>query len=130
MLMGASFPRRCFARRGGGNGGRGRADDADFYQMLGLDRSASSSDIKKAYFKLAKQYHPDVNPSDEAKEKFAKINNAYETLSDDSKRRIYDQTGMTGDEQAQDPFGGQGPFGGGNPFGGGQGFAGFERFSE
>ena len=59
-----------------------------------------------------------MNPSDEAKEKFSKINNAYETLSDEGKRRVYDQTGMTGDEQAQDPFGGQGPFGAGG-FGGG-----------
>ena len=49
---------------------------------------------------IAKKYHPDVNPSSEAKEKFAKINNAYETLSDEGKRRVYDQTGMTGDEQA------------------------------
>ena len=46
--------------------------------------------IKKAYFKLAKKYHPDVNPSAEAKEKFSKINNAYETLNDDNKRRVYD----------------------------------------
>ena len=80
---------------------------------------------------MAKQYHPDVNPGAEAKEKFAKISNAYETLSDENKRRVYDQTGMTGDEQAQDPFGGQGPFGPGGPFGnGGSGFAGFEGFSD
>ena len=72
-----------------------------------------------------------MNPSAEAKEKFSKINNAYETLNDENKRRVYDQTGMTGDEQAQDPFGGQGPFGAGGPFGGGgQGFAGFEGFSD
>jgi len=92
-----------------------------------VDRNASAADIKKSYFKLAKQYHPDVNDTAEAKDKFAKINNAYETLSDDSKRRVYDSTGMTGDEQAQDPFGGQNPFTGANgPFG--QGFAGFEGF--
>lgn len=90
-----------------------------------MSRGADQNDIKKAYFKLAKKYHPDVNKTPEAEEKFAKINNAYETLSDDNKRRVYDQTGMTGDEQAQDPFGGQGPFGaGGNPFGGFGGFGG------
>lgn len=95
--------RREFARRGGGSSSGNGADspnDKDFYGLLGLDRNSSPSDIKKAYFQMAKQYHPDVNPSAEAKEKFAKINNAYETLSDDNKRRVYDQTGMTGDEQA------------------------------
>ena len=53
---------------------------------------------KLFYFNLAKKYHPDVNKTPEAKEKFAGINNAYETLSDENKRRVYDQTGMTGDE--------------------------------
>ena len=78
--------KREFARRGGGGSG----SDKDYYDMLGVDRGASASDIKKAYFQLAKKYHPDVNPGAEAKEKFAKINNAYETLSDDGKRRVYD----------------------------------------
>jgi curved DNA-binding protein CbpA len=55
-----------------------------------VGKSASQDDIKKAYFKLAKQYHPDVNKAPEAKEKFATINEAYETLGDESKRRIYD----------------------------------------
>ena len=63
-----------------------------------MDRSTSQTDIKKAYFNMAKKYHPDVNKTDAAKEKFTKINDAYETLSDDQKRRVYDQTGMTGDE--------------------------------
>lgn len=95
-LVTPSVAQRAFAR-----GGRGGGDnDKDYYSMLGLDRNASASDIKKNYFNLAKKYHPDVNPSAEAKEKFAKINNAYETLSDEGKRRVYDQTGMTGDEQA------------------------------
>ncbi len=94
-MLASSLPKRCFARRGGGRGG---TNDNDYYGLLGLDRNADSSDVKKAYFKLAKQYHPDLNPGEEAKEKFAKINNAYETLSDDTKRRVYDQTGMTGDE--------------------------------
>ena len=71
----------------------------DFYNELGISKSASQEEIKKAYFTLAKKYHPDVNKTPEAKERFSHINNAYETLSDENKRRVYDQTGMTGDEQ-------------------------------
>lgn len=71
----------------------------DFYSTLGVAKNASQDEVKKAYFKLAKTYHPDVNKAPEAKEKFAQINEAYETIGDESKRRIYDQTGMTGDEQ-------------------------------
>ena len=62
----------------------------DFYDELSCHKSASQDDLKKAYFKLAKKYHPDVNKTSEAKERFSKINNAYETLSDDGKRRVYD----------------------------------------
>ena len=62
----------------------------DFYSTLGVGRGANQDEIKKAYFKLAKEYHPDVNKAPEAKEKFATINEAYETLGDDSKRRVYD----------------------------------------
>ena len=69
-----------------------------FVEILGVSRGVSSDDIKKAYFKLAKQYHPDINKQPEAKEKFAEINDAYETLSDESKKKIYDSTGMTGNE--------------------------------
>ena len=98
VLHSDSQPKRHFARRGSNSAGGSGNDDSDFYSLLGIDRNASQSDIKKSYFQLAKKYHPDVNPSSEAKEKFAKINNAYETLSDEGKRRIYDQTGMTGDE--------------------------------
>lgn len=81
----------------------------DYYKTLGVDRSASATDLKKAYFKKAKEFHPDVNKSSGAKEKFAEINEAYETLGDDQKKRVYDNTGMSGDEQqqaGQDPFGG------------------------
>ena len=70
----------------------------DYYDILGVPRSASAADLKKAYFKKAKEFHPDVNKSEGAKEKFASINEAYEVLGDDSKKRVYDQTGMTGDE--------------------------------
>lgn len=55
----------------------------DYYSILEVDRNASSNDIKKAYFKKAKEFHPDVNKSDGAKEKFNEINEAYETLGDE-----------------------------------------------
>ena len=62
----------------------------DFYSTLNVGKGASQDEIKKAYFKLAKEFHPDVNKAPEAKEKFAVINEAYETLGDESKRRVYD----------------------------------------
>jgi len=71
----------------------------DFYNELGVSRNATQAELKAAYFKLAKKYHPDVNKTEVAKERFSHINNAYETLSDGNKRAVYDQTGMTGDEQ-------------------------------
>jgi DnaJ-class molecular chaperone len=70
----------------------------DYYDVLGVGRSTTPSDIKKAYFQKAKEFHPDVNKSEGAKEKFEAINEAYETLGDDSKKRVYDTTGMSGDE--------------------------------
>lgn len=63
-----------------------------------MNRDATVNDLKKAYFKKAKEYHPDVNKEAGAKEKFAEINEAYEVLGDEGKKRVYDQTGMTGDE--------------------------------
>lgn len=62
----------------------------DFYSTLNVNKGSSQDEIKKAYFKLAKEYHPDVNKAPEAKEKFASINEAYETLGDEQKRKIYD----------------------------------------
>ena len=66
----------------------------DYYELLGVDKKASDSDIKKAYRKLAKKYHPDLHPDDkDAQEKFSEINEAYEVLSDPEKRKKYDMFG-------------------------------------
>ena len=104
----------------------------DYYEVLGVDKSASADDIKKAYRKLAMKYHPDRNPGDKtAEEKFKEIGEAYEVLSDADKKAKYDQFGFDG----LDPNFGAGGFGGGfggfdfgdilsSVFGGG-GFGGF-----
>ena len=90
----------------------------DYYEVLGVDKNADAQALKKAYRKLAMKYHPDRNPDNkEAEEKFKEINEAYEVLSDDDKRRTYDQFGHEG-VNGQGGFGGQGF--------GGQGFGGFE----
>lgn len=67
----------------------------DYYEVLGVDKKASDAEIKKAYRKLAKKYHPDLHPNDkEANDKFSKINEAYEVLSDPEKRKKYDMFGQ------------------------------------
>ena len=69
-------------------------DYKDYYKILGVDKNASQKDIQKAYRKLARKYHPDVNPDDKsAEEKFKDINEANEVLSDPEKRKRYDELG-------------------------------------
>ncbi|KAF7719965.1 DnaJ-like protein [Penicillium ucsense] len=93
----------------------------DPYKVLGVDKGASASDIKKAYYGMAKKYHPDTNKDANAKEKFAEAQSAYELLSDAKKRENYDRFGSA----AFDQNGGFDPNAGGNPFAGAGGFGGF-----
>jgi molecular chaperone DnaJ len=89
----------------------------DLYKVLGVAKGASEEEIKKAYRKLARKYHPDRNPDDpKAEEKFKEVQGAYDVLSDAEKRKEYDSGGgMFG---GGGPFGGAGNFGGGGPVGG------------
>jgi len=90
------------------------ADKRDYYEVLGVQKGASDDEIKRAYRKLAKQYHPDVNPGDkEAEAKFKEIGEAYEVLSDSDKKARYDQFGFAGvDPSYGGGAGGAGGFGG------------------
>jgi len=81
----------------------------DYYDILGVDKSASVAEIKKAYRKLALQYHPDRNKSADASAKFKEVTEAYEVLADSKKRETYDQYGHAAFDQAAG-FGGAGPF--------------------
>ncbi|XP_047494405.1 protein tumorous imaginal discs, mitochondrial-like isoform X1 [Penaeus chinensis] len=84
----------------------------DYYDVLGVPRNASSKDVKKAYYQLAKKYHPDVNKNDpSSQKKFTEVSEAYEVLGDDEKRRQYDTMGHTAEEMGR-----AGGAGAGNPF--------------
>src|SRR5918911_4174144 len=87
----------------------------DYYAVLGLTRGATDNEIRRAYRRLARDLHPDVNPDPAAKERFQEVNRAYQALTDPDKRRIVDLGG--------DPFDTGGGMGGGSPFGAG-GFGG------
>jgi len=93
----------------------------DFYRVLGVDRSSTADEIRRAYRALARKYHPDVNKDDDAATKFSEVQEAYDTLSDAEKRKMYDQFGSAGPQggfrgdsrwQQSSGYGGSG-FGGG-----------------
>src|SRR5258708_6633830 len=102
----------------------------DYYELLGVPRKATAKDIRTAFRKLARKYHPDLNPGDKAaEEKFKQLQEAYDVLSDTKKRQMYDQHGFYSDSAPQGGYGGAGGVGGGDvnfnfegfDFGGGSG---------
>lgn len=95
-------------------------DFKDYYTTLGVSKTATDKEIKQAFRKLARKYHPDVNPGDKGAEaKFKEVNEANEVLSDPVKRKKYDELGANWRAYENAPPGAGGPFGGGAPFGGG-----------
>ena len=93
------------------------AEKRDYYEVLGVPKTASEDEIKKAYRKLARQYHPDLHPDDkDCAEKFKEVNEAYEVLSDSSKKARYDQFGHAGVDPNYQGGGYGGGYAGGIPF--------------
>src|ERR1700691_100843 len=95
----------------------------DYYQTLGVECSADAEEIRKAYRKLARKHHPDLNPGDKAAEdRFKKVQEAYDVLSDDKKKQMYDQVGFYSENGM--PSGGGAP--GAGAHGPNMGFGGFD----
>lgn len=88
------------------------ADKRDYYEVLGVNKGANDDEIKKAYRKLARQYHPDVNKAPDAEDKFKEVKEAYDVLSDGQKRAMYDQYGHVDPNQGMGGGGFSGDFGG------------------
>ncbi len=104
------MPRPCKKFRAGCGAPMPTTTKQDYYELLGVARKASAKDIRAAFRKLARKYHPDLNPGDKSsEEKFKQLQEAYDVLSDSKKRQMYDQYGFYSENL---PHGGPGGAGG------------------